>query len=201
MTLRPPPWTPLGLPGPTPERVQEALADHPAQAVAHPGDLRPAAVLVALCPGPYGLEVLLTRRSRDVADHQGQVAFPGGAVDPEDRDSLATALREAWEEVRLPPDGVRVLGRLDDLPTITGFLVTPWVVQVPSFDGTQPATGEVDAVFPFPLVWLTDQRHVLRVPWQPRGSPAMEVLFIPYGEFLIWGATARILWQFWEIIR
>lgn len=200
MTLRPPPWHPPDQPGPTLDRVREALAARQARESNGTPDLRPAAVLLALCPGPHGLEVLLTRRSHEVADHQGQVAFPGGAVDPGDRDSLAAALREAWEEVGLPPERAQVLGRLDDFPTITGFLVTPWIVQVPSLEGVLPATGEVDAVFPFPLIWLADDRHVLRVPWRPGGVP-MEVLFIPYGEFLIWGATARILWQFWEVIR
>jgi len=200
MTLRPPPWTPPRQTGPSPEQVRVALEALRPRSASGPGNLRPAAVLVALCPGPHGLEVLLTRRSLEVPEHRGQVSFPGGSVDPEDPDSLAAALREAREEVGLSPEQARVLGRLDDLPTITGFQVTPWVVQVPSFEGVKPLTAEVDAVFPFPLVWLADERHVLRLPWQPGGVP-MEVLFIPYGEFLIWGATARILWQFWEVIR
>lgn len=200
MSPRPPPWTPPGTPGPTLHHVREALEARKPQVIPPTRDLRPAAVLVALCPGPQGLEVLLTRRSREVGDHQGQVAFPGGSVDPEDRDSLDAAIREAREEVGLAADRAQVLGRLDDFPTITGFLVTPWVVQVPSFEGVAPTSGEVDAVFPFPLSWLADDRHVLRLPWRP-GDLLVEVLFIPYGEFLIWGATARILWQFWEIIR
>ena len=164
-----------------------------------PDGIRRAAVLILLRDGPQGLEVLLTRRSREVSDHKGQVSLPGGAVEPEDADSSAAALREANEEVGLDPTRVRMLGRLDDYVTITGFHIVPWAAAIDDFDGLGPRTGEIDEVFTFPLAYLADDRHVLHLPWVRHGN-AEEVLFIPYGDQLLWGVTARILYRLLEIL-
>ncbi len=169
------------------------LEEHP------PEGVRRAAVLMLLRDGPAGLEVFLTRRSHEVSDHKGQVSLPGGAAEPGDADSAATALREANEEVGLDPTRVRMLGRLDDYVTMTGFHIVPWAAAIDDFDGLAARTREIDEVFTFPLAYLADERHVLRMPWKRLGSPE-DVLFVPYGDQLLWGVTARILYRLLEIL-
>ncbi len=164
-----------------------------------PEGTRPAAVLMLLRDGPEGLEVLLTRRSQDVSDHKGQVSLPGGGIEPGDGDSSAAALREASEEVGLDPSRVRLLGRMDDYLSITHFHIVPWAAAIDDFDGLDARTGEIDEVFAFPLAYLADERHVLRLPWKRMGVRE-DVLFVPYGDQLLWGLTARILYRLLEIL-
>lgn len=158
-----------------------------------------AAVLILLREGPDGLEVLLTRRSNAVKDHKGQVSLPGGAVDESDRDTLHTALREAGEEIGLDPARVRILGRLDDYLTITGYHVTPWVGLTSSFDGLAPTSGEIERVFAFPLAALADPARLSRIPVDhPDGFGG--ILVCEYDGEVVWGATARILLGLMEVI-
>lgn len=154
--------------------------------------LRPAAVLVPLT---YREEwhVLLTRRTETVANHKGQVALPGGAQDPEDVDLIATALREAEEELGIPPTAVEVLGTLDPQPVISGYLVTPVVGMIPADLPLRPAGAEIARVFTVPLTWLADPRHV-RVEYRQWAGMQYPVYFYePYEGEVIWGLTARIL--------
>lgn len=136
------------------------------------------------------LDVLLTRRSPTLAHHPGQVAFPGGGVDPEDEDVVATALREAVEETGLEPHGVEVLGTLEPLPLpVSDNLVHPvlgWWREPSSVHPADPA--ETDAVFRAPVADLLDpaNRRVVRGPgWT---TPAFLA-----GEHLVWGFTAMVL--------
>lgn len=149
-----------------------------------------AAVLVLVRNGREGAEVLLTRRSQAVKDHKGQVSLPGGVVEALDSDTLETALRESSEEVGLDPGRVRILGRLDDYITITGYHVTPWVAAIDSFDGLAPRTAEIDRVFSFPLSVLLDPQKVTKLKVQ---HPDGDVIVCEYDGETIWGATARIL--------
>ena len=89
------------------------------------GMTKPAAVLIPLINRPDGLTVLFTERSVDLPDHPGQISFPGGRIEAEDADAIAAALREAEEEISLPRDRVRPLGRLADYETVTAFLLEP----------------------------------------------------------------------------
>lgn len=158
-----------------------------------------AAVLVLLRDTPEGVEVLLTRRSHEVKDHKGQVALPGGIVEAQDHDTLHAALRESHEEVGLDPASVRILGRLDDYVTITGYHVTPWVGAVSSFEGLAPATGEIERVFTFPLRILGDPARLRRIPVDhPDGFG--EVLVCEHDGEVVWGATARILKGLLEVV-
>lgn len=180
-------------------RARERLAGHRPADVPVADGLRRAAVLMLLRDGPHGLEVLLTRRSHDVRDHKGQVSLPGGGVEPGDADSLAAALRESVEEVGLDPARAEVLGRLDDFLAISSYHVATWAAAVDTFEGLSPRTGEITEVFAFPLAYLADERHVLRLPWRRHGV-AEDVLFVPYGDQLLWGLTARMLWHFLEVL-
>jgi 8-oxo-dGTP pyrophosphatase MutT (NUDIX family) len=154
--------------------------------------LRPAAVLVPVWLRPEGAGLILTKRSSHLKHHPGQIAFPGGKVDATDASPEAAALREAQEEIGLPPDRVEILGALPVHETVTGFAVTPFVGPVRgAFDPT-PEAGEVEEVFSVPLAHvLTPARFAIeRRQWM---GVWRRYYAVPYGPYYIWGATARIL--------
>lgn len=157
------------------------------------GDLVAASVLVAIVLGAEP-GVLLTRRHAGLRRHAGQVSFPGGRRDPGDADAEAAALREAWEEVALPPGAVELLGRLPDQATGTGFLITPVLGLVERMPPLRASPHEVDAIFQLPLSVLLD-------PGAPQrreavlGGRTREVWVWPHAEHHVFGATASILVQ------
>lgn len=156
-----------------------------------PRSLRPAAVLIPVVAREGGCSVLMTRRSDSLASHTGQIAFPGGRLDPGET-PVEAALREAWEEVALDPGRVRPLGLSDTYETGTGFLVTPVVGMVePPFE-TTPNQAEVADVFEVPWAWLMDTANHRRDSLHWQGA---ERFFwaMPYGERYIWGATAGMI--------
>lgn len=156
------------------------------------GLVTPAAVLVPLVNRDDGLMLLLTQRSADLPDHPGQISFPGGRVEPDDRSLAHAALREAMEEVGLPADRVEVLGELAPYETVTGYRVTPIVGWVEPPFALMPDPVEVADVFEVPLPFLLDpanqQRH-----FRMLGEHRRDFWAIPYGERYIWGATAAML--------
>lgn len=185
------------------ERLRHALAaghaedtvlltgDHVDGAPLHTGaDVR-AAVLVPVTdraqPG-----VILTRRTDTMKRHAGQVAFPGGRIDPEDADAVAAALREAEEEIALPRERVIIVGQSDPYRTITGFSVTPVVAVVPPDLVLVPSAAEVAEVFEVPLDFLLDSGNHLEVSveWQGHNRHYYEIL---WGGQRIWGATAAMI--------
>ena len=154
--------------------------------------LRPAGVLIAVRSGPSGADLILTKRSSRLKHHPGQIAFPGGKVEPGDGGPVGAALRESHEEVGLPQDRVTVLGTLPQHETVTGFLVTP-VLGIVSGEFTPlPEAGEVEEVFTVPLAHVTTLANfrVERRRWQDEWR---RYYAVPYGPYYIWGATARIL--------
>ena len=154
--------------------------------------LRPAAVLVALQPGVAGWEVVLTRRSALLRHHPGQIALPGGKLDPADPGPTAAALREAEEEVGLDPTAVALLGTLPVHETVTGFAITPVLGRLAAPFRPLPQRGEVEEVFLVPLAHLADldRYRIERRRW--RGT-WRNYYVVPWGPYYIWGATARIL--------
>ena len=158
----------------------------------------PAAVLIALLPRPEGLTVLYTERSSDLRAHSGQIAFPGGKIDPTDADAGAAALREAWEEVGLQPSEARVLGYMPHYFTGTNYLITPVVAAVRPSKPFTPNPREVSAVFEVPLSLLArnDSYGTYRI---RRGSREHTSWQIDHAGYRIWGITANLTRRFRDL--
>lgn len=153
--------------------------------------ITPAAVLVAVVDRPEPT-VILTLRPETMRKHPGQISFPGGRIDPGDDGPVAAALREAEEEIALPPAAVEVIGLADVYRTVTGFEVTPVVGIVPPGLTLVPHPGEVAAVFEAPLHYLLDPAHQQErsAIWRGRERHYYE---IDYEGRRIWGATAAMI--------
>jgi len=160
--------------------------------------MRTAAVLVPLVRRPGGLTVLLTRRTDHLNDHAGQISFPGGRTDPEDADAIATALREAHEEVGLAADEIDVIGVLPRYTTVTAYEVTPIVALLDPPRDLRLDAFEVAEVFEVPLAFLMDPAHHQRHSAQFQGL-SRQFISMPWGAdatgqpYFVWGATAAML--------
>ena len=181
-------------------KKQFAEALHPSRAIAiederayprHGGDYRHAAVLVPITdraePG-----VILTRRPAWLSSHAGQVAFPGGKVDPEDENAIIAALREAEEEIALPRHEVDILGPADDYYSGSGYQITPVIGVVPPDLPLMPNPEEVEEWFEVPLAILFDRANYARrrVEWQ---GQMREYYDMDWEGRRIWGVTAGII--------
>ena len=157
-----------------------------------PETLIPAAVLVPLVLRRQGITVLLTQRTYHLAHHPGQISFPGGHMEPEDKTPEETALRETQEEVGLNRQHIEVLGRLDQYRVRTGFIITPVVAFVkPPFE-IQPDKFEVAEVFEVPLCFLMDPINHTPQSREDVGQ-VRHFYSITYDDYYIWGATAGML--------
>ncbi|GAB7129198.1 hypothetical protein JCM19000A_37060 [Silvimonas sp. JCM 19000] len=175
--------------------LQQRLAQAQQQAAGDMSDhhgQRPAAVLIALVPYPDGTRIILTERSHALSNHAGQISFPGGRIDPEDADAAAAAIREAWEEIALPPASVQVVGQLGRYHTITGFVITPIVAVVTPGAALAAAPSEVAAIFELPVQTLLDPTRFQRR-WIERRGVRGRTLFIESEGVVVWGATAGML--------
>ena len=182
-------------PGLTDPSVTPKRGDHDAdpvmQKIAEVRPIRPAAVLVGVVDHPEPT-VLLTQRAAHLPDHAGQVSFPGGKIDKTDAHPLASALREAEEEIGLDRAHVEPLGYLDLYMTTLGYRIVPVIARVrPGFTLTLNES-EVDAVFEVPLVYLMDQNNVQRHSREWQGM-TRHYYAITFAERYIWGVTAGIL--------
>jgi len=154
--------------------------------------LRPAGVLVALEEHEAGLRLWLTKRSSHLRHHPGQIAFPGGKVESGDPSPAMAALREAREEIALPPENVEILGTLDPHETVTGFLVTPVIARVARPFVPQAEPGEVEEIFTVPFAHVANPARFRIEKRRWRGT-WRSYYVAPFGPYYIWGATARIL--------
>ncbi len=158
-----------------------------------------AAVLVPLFKKDEDCHLLFTKRSEEVKYHKGEISFPGGVVDEDDSELISTALREASEEVGLRESDVQIIGLLDDIVTITEFIVTPIVGLFPYPYPFKVSEAEIAELIEVPLSFLLDkscfsESQILR------GGREEVIYNYQYGNHNIWGATARILKQFLDLI-
>lgn len=153
--------------------------------------LREAGVLIGVMAGDVP-RVLLTKRASGLKHHPGQIAFPGGKVDPGDAGPIGAALREAEEEIGLPRAAVEVLGTLPPHETVTGYVVTPVLGWIRDPFDPVPEAGEVAEAFSVPFAHVADPARFVIESRMWRGT-RRRYYAVPWGPHYIWGATARIL--------
>jgi 8-oxo-dGTP pyrophosphatase MutT (NUDIX family) len=162
--------------------------------------LIPAAVLLLLYPKDGDYCVLLNKRSELVEHHKGEISFPGGAQDPQDKDLLDTALRETEEEMGIRRADVTVLGELDEVATRSRFRVRVFVGTIPYPYSFQPSAVEIEEVLEVPLTALRDASNLrVETRWEQRGSVTSYAY--AYHGHVVFGATARILQQFLDLLE
>jgi len=162
--------------------------------------LKASAVLIPIVEREDMFSILLTKRSAQIKSHSGQVSFPGGRCDEGDLHAMATALREANEEINLPASHVEVIGAMEDYETVTGFSVSPVVGFVnPNFE-IIPEVSEVEDIFEVPLDFILDERnHIIEnIMW--KGAMRHYYVF-PHDKYKIWGATAAMLVRFAKLVN
>lgn len=179
------------------EKIKTALAARERVPMA-PGPV-PAAVLLPLYLRSGAFHILFTRRTEQLNHHRGEISFPGGVCHPDDRDTLATALRESEEEVGIAPAEVEILGTLDDFYSIHDYLVTPYVGLLPADPRFRVNHAEIERLIEVPLAHLLRPEIFRTEDWSWQGRVHL-VHFYTYGKDEIWGLTAAILKQFLDIV-
>ncbi len=180
------------------DQIRKKLSLRKRRVIEHP-PFSHAAVLVPLFQKSGDCHLLFTKRSEEVKYHKGEISFPGGVVDEEDSELISTALREASEEIGLKESDVQIVGVLDDIVTITEFIVTPIVGLFSYPYPFEVSEAEIAELIEVPVASLLDEncfseREILR------GGRNEVVYSYQYGKHIIWGATARILKQFLDLI-
>jgi 8-oxo-dGTP pyrophosphatase MutT (NUDIX family) len=179
-------------------QIREILFSRKRKVIEHP-PFSHAAVLIPLFQKDKDCHLLFTKRSDQVKYHKGEISFPGGVVDEEDSELEKTALREAFEEIGLEEKDVQVIGVLDDIVTITQFIVTPFIGLFPYPYSFKLSPIEIAELIEVPISALLDEncfseKEIIR------GTGKEVVLAYQYENHIIWGATARILKQFLDLI-
>jgi 8-oxo-dGTP pyrophosphatase MutT (NUDIX family) len=182
------------------EHIRTRLSAHEPQLIAD-DTLARAAVLLPIYESGDDTHILFTKRSELVEHHKGQISFPGGAYDDTDPDLRFTAVRETWEEIGVSTDHVEVIGQLDEMITVSNFLVRPFVGRI-----TQPgpypfvhSEVEVAEILEVPLDHLRDEANLVAELRTYQGREIMAYSF-RWHDHVIWGATARILKQFLDLV-
>ena len=181
-------------------RLAEELAVRKRRQARLPG-FRAASVLIPLVLRDGDLHVTFIQRTEDGSTHSGQIAFPGGAREDEDADAIATALREAEEEVNIRRDTVTPLGRMDDNATISRYVVTPVVGVVREIPDYRPDEREVQNIFEVPLDFLLDHANERRAPDTEFMGRTWALYEYHWEGRVIWGVTGRIVHEFMTVVR
>lgn len=181
------------------QELQQILSSRNRRIIDHP-PFSHAAVLVPLYQKEGQCHLLFTKRSDQVKYHKGEISFPGGMVDEEDRELIHTALREAYEEIGLKEEDVQILGLLDDIVTVTEFIVTPIVGLFPYPYPFRVSEVEISELIEVPLSFLLARESYTEHEITRMGRREIIDAY-QYGKHTIWGATARILKQFLDLVH
>ena len=181
------------------EAITRILAENAKNTLTDPS-LTPAAVLLLLYPKDGEYCILLNKRTNQVEHHKGEISFPGGRKDEGDKNSLETALRETHEEMGIRPDHVELLGEVDDMPTRSKFLVSTYVGTIPYPYNFSPSEAEVAEVLEVPISKLMDEDCIREQAHLVDGQ-LVRTRAYAYEGHLIFGATARILGRFLELLN
>jgi len=181
-----------------PELLKRALAERVVERV-NGAELTPAAVMVLLYPKGGEYCILLNKRSERVEHHKGEISFPGGARDPEDRDLLETALRETEEEMGIKRGDITVLGEMDEIATRSQFRVQVFAGTIEYPHTFNPSAIEISEVLEFPVPALIDPANRrVETHWED-GQPVTSYSYV-HEEHVVFGATARILQRCIDIL-
>ncbi len=184
----------------TTSHYRQALEQHTKRALDAP-DVRQSAVIVPLANLRGEDHLLLAKRAASLASHPGQICFPGGKPSAEDGSLWQTALRETWEELSVPSDKVTLLGELDDVHTITGYVIRPFVALLEDPQAVEPDTAEIEQVFwvPFSALLNPDNYQSQKMTLHWGGDYDMQTFTVC--DPPVWGATARILRNLLEVLH
>ena len=184
------------------QRIAEILLNYSKRKITS-GNLKSSAVLVPLFCREGQYYILFTQRSNEVEFHKGEVCFPGGTFQPGDISLLQTALRESEEEIGLKSEDVEILGELDDAITVTsGYVISPYVASIPHPYLFKVNPGEIKQIISVPLSAMMEEVSFRRgEDMQTIEGETIPVYYYEYKGHIIWGATARILKQFIDLLR
>jgi 8-oxo-dGTP pyrophosphatase MutT (NUDIX family) len=161
---------------------------------------RPASVFLPLCWHENLVQMLFTKRTSHLSHHAGQISFPGGSRDKDDPDPAFTALRETREEIGVPCSSLEIIARLDQMTTLTGFCVTPFLGIIAPGSLLMPNKEEVERIIMIPLFKVLNQEHYQEEEINWRGTSSCWMA-LKHNDEIIWGATARILLAFIAALR
>jgi 8-oxo-dGTP pyrophosphatase MutT (NUDIX family) len=180
------------------QTIRDKIANRSPQRLQIPGFI-PAAIIIPFFNIENEAHLLLTLRTDNVEHHKGQVAFPGGAREELDKGLRDTALRETYEEVGIPPEIVNIIGQLDDFPTITNFLVTPYAATIPYPYPYEINKEEVAEILEVPLaLFLSDKAFEMKEKnYEGKTYP---VYYYHFKHAVIWGVTGFIINRFIELV-
>ena len=180
------------------EKIREILSQREKRVVIDIS-LTPAGVLIPLFERDGDYYILFTKRTEKVEYHKGEISFPGGAYDEGDGDLMATALRETFEEIGVRAQDVEILGELDDDITKSNFVVSPFVGIIPYPYEFKVCDNETEELIDIPISVLLDKNNFREEDTDYQGQPST-TYFYEYQGRVIWGATARILKQFLDLV-
>lgn len=182
------------------DNIRAILSNRTRRHIPEPAGLTPAAVLMPIYEYEGEYFMVFTKRTDKVQNHKGQISFPGGRYEEADGNLLQTALREAHEEIGLLPGDVDILGELDEEMTVaTNFLISPYVAAIPYPYPFEISPDEVQELLKIPISTLLDKRNFHKE-LTTEGGVIHEGYFYHVGGDVIWGATARILKRFFDLI-
>ncbi|MFO7926216.1 MAG: NUDIX hydrolase [Halobacteriota archaeon] len=159
---------------------------------------REASVLVPVITRADGEYLLFTKRADHLGEHPGQMSFPGGGREPEDETLETTAKREAFEEIGLDPEVAEIVGRLDDIPTVSNYAVRPFVARIPDAEYV-PDEREVAEIVILPVSGLTDRENYESERREHPYYGDIRIHYFRVDGYTVWGATGRMLVQFLEL--